>query len=139
VQPLGEPEAVAVDTRIIVATQESLALATKKKRFRQDLLARIDGMTVSLPPLRKRIGDVPALFARVFSDLDSDEGSSLRARDLPARMISHLAEQAVGASEPVDLPALIVALRASQGNVAQAASVLGISRQRRIDSCRDKR
>jgi transcriptional regulator of acetoin/glycerol metabolism len=34
------------------------------------------------------------------------------------------------AKEAVDLPALIVALRASQGNIAQAAAMLGISRQR---------
>ena len=33
-------------------------------------------------------------------------------------------------SEPVELPALVVALRASGGNVARAAAILGISRQR---------
>ena len=34
------------------------------------------------------------------------------------------------AAEPVELPALVVALRASGGNVARAAAMLGISRQR---------
>jgi transcriptional regulator of acetoin/glycerol metabolism len=171
VQPLGEVEPVAVDTRIIIATQEPLANAARKRRFRQDLLARLDGITVHLPPLRKRRGDVPALFSRIFSALDagqspaleadfvehlclydwpfnvrevvllakrlrvvSGENASLRARDLPVRMTeaSQLGDPAHGRneSEPADLPALIVALRVSQGNVAQAAAVLGISRQR---------
>ena len=35
-----------------------------------------------------------------------------------------------GPPEPVELPALVVALRASGGNVARAAAMLGISRQR---------
>jgi Sigma-54 interaction domain/FHA domain/Bacterial regulatory protein, Fis family len=171
VQPLGEAEPVAVDTRIIIASQEPLTNAVKKRRFRQDLLARLEGITVHLPPLRKRRGDVPALFSRIFSEPDtgrgpafeadfvehlclydwpfnvrevvllarrlrviSDDNASLRARDLPARMTesSQLGDPAHerSESEPADLPALVVALRAAQGNVAQAAAVLGISRQR---------
>jgi transcriptional regulator of acetoin/glycerol metabolism len=177
VQPLGESQTTPIDVRIIVATQEPLAQAVMARRFRPDLFARLDGVSVRLPPLRKRLGDVPALFLRQLAKLNSGrtpaleadfvEGlclhdwpfnvrevvllakrlavlhgqeASLKASHLPARM-SHLPEASVASdttvtpparsdNEPVELPALIAALRTSQGNVAQAAIVLGISRQR---------
>jgi hypothetical protein len=67
VQPLGESEPVPIDVRIIVATQEALSAAVSARRFRQDLLARLDGVSLRLPPLRKRLGDVPALFLSLLA------------------------------------------------------------------------
>jgi transcriptional regulator of acetoin/glycerol metabolism len=77
------------------------------------------------------------LLAKRLAVLHGHE-ASLKASFLPARM-----QRVSGASdapevqfahsseaEPVEFPALIAALRASSGNVAQAAAVLGISRQR---------
>jgi DNA-binding NtrC family response regulator len=177
VQPLGESQPVPIDVRVIVATQEPLAEAVTARRFRQDLLARLDGISARLPPLRERIGDVPALFLRVLGSLNAGqtpaieadfvEGlcvhdwpfnvrevvllakrlavlhggeASLKAMHLPTRMTrvggTQLAlEASDGLPKPVEpegieLPALIAALRTAQGNVAQAAALLGISRQR---------
>jgi DNA-binding NtrC family response regulator len=62
VVPLGEAHAVPVDLRIVCAAQEPLAEAAKARRFRPDLLARLDGLTVNLPPLRERKEDVVPLF-----------------------------------------------------------------------------
>lgn len=166
VQPLGETEAQPVDVRIVVATQGSLLAAVQGGQFREDLLARLSGLTVRLPPLRERIGDVPGLFLRIFSEMDDGRAPALEAdfveqlclHDFPfnvrevvllAKRLralsadkkslagSDLLEQrrerdvppATGALA-VDLPALLTALRASQGNIAQAAVTLGISRQR---------
>ena len=69
VTPLGESQPVPVDVRIIAAAQGSLERAVSEKRFRMDLFARLDGVTVHLPPLRERIEDVPYLFARLLHDI----------------------------------------------------------------------
>jgi len=66
VVPLGESAAVSVDVRILAATATSLHEAVAAKRFRADLLARLEGLTVSLPPLRDRSEDIPFLFAKLI-------------------------------------------------------------------------
>ncbi len=176
VQPLGESQPVAVDVRVIVATQEPLREVVQQKRFRQDLLARLDGITVRLPPLRKRLEDVLPLLSRVLGQLSAGQSPSFDAefveslclydwpfnvrevvllakrlwvlhgnepclgvRHLPARITDARRLQAPVKAEPVSpgesgeaaqFPALIAALRASGGNVAQAAAMLSITRQR---------
>ena len=62
VLPIGENRAVAVDVRIVCATQSDLASAVERRTFRADLNARLSGHTCLLPPLRERRADVPALF-----------------------------------------------------------------------------
>jgi transcriptional regulator with PAS, ATPase and Fis domain len=51
--PLGEAKPILVDLRLVTATQESLRNAVEQKRFRSDVLARLEGLTVVLPTLRK--------------------------------------------------------------------------------------
>jgi transcriptional regulator with PAS, ATPase and Fis domain len=63
VVPLGESRPIPIDVRIVAAAQESLLRAVEQKRFRADLYARLDGLTVRLPPLRERIEDVPELLS----------------------------------------------------------------------------
>ncbi|HKO53217.1 MAG TPA: sigma 54-interacting transcriptional regulator [Polyangiaceae bacterium] len=62
VQPLGEALPVPVDVRIVVAGQSSLFDAVKRQQFRADLLARLNGITLHLPPLRERRADIVLLF-----------------------------------------------------------------------------
>jgi transcriptional regulator of acetoin/glycerol metabolism len=62
VRGLGETKQTTVDVRIIAATQEPLAEAVAERRFRADLQARLEGLTVVLPPLRARREDVTPLF-----------------------------------------------------------------------------
>ena len=69
VQPLGEPRPVPIDVRIVVAGQEPLLEAVKKQRFRADLLARLNGFNLILPPLRKRREDVLPLFLHFVREL----------------------------------------------------------------------
>src|SRR6187549_2818904 len=66
VQPLGETRPVPIDVRIVVAGQLSLLDASRTGRFRADLLARLEGMTVRLPPLRDRREDVAPLFSQLL-------------------------------------------------------------------------
>src|SRR5690348_12697509 len=67
VQPLGEVRPVPIDVRLVVAGQQSLAKAVDEGRFRADLLARVEGVTVHLPPLRDRREDVLPLFTRLVA------------------------------------------------------------------------
>jgi transcriptional regulator with PAS, ATPase and Fis domain len=62
VRALGETRDVPIDVRIIAATQEPLTQAVAERRFRADLHARLEGLTVPLPPLRERRADIAPLF-----------------------------------------------------------------------------
>jgi transcriptional regulator of acetoin/glycerol metabolism len=178
VQPLGETRPVPVDVRIVVASQQPLMDAAREGRFRADLLARLDGITVRLPPLRQRKEDVPHLFSHLLREWTKGRApavecdlverlcihdwpfnvrelvqlvrqllvlhpsdSLLRAQHLPARIGMPAAEASVAVGkgnpraahasvEPLELPTLLSALRAAGGNVARAAAMLGITRQR---------
>jgi transcriptional regulator with PAS, ATPase and Fis domain len=182
VQPLGETRTTPVDVRIVVASQQPLMEAVREGRFRADLLARLDGITVRLPPLRQRKEDVPHLFSHLLREWTKGRApavecdlverlcvydwpfnvrelvqlvrqllllhpgeSLLRAEHLPARIGMTAAEPIVATpagkgspraeparptSEPVELSALLAALRSAAGNVARAAAMLGITRQR---------
>ncbi|WP_085624731.1 MULTISPECIES: sigma-54-dependent Fis family transcriptional regulator [unclassified Pseudomonas] len=54
IQPLGSGEPVAVDIRVVSASNRDLAEEVRAGRFRQDLYYRIAGLAVVLPPLRER-------------------------------------------------------------------------------------
>jgi transcriptional regulator of acetoin/glycerol metabolism len=65
VTPLGESTPVEIDVRLLSATQAPLRQAVSEKRFRGDLLARLEGLTVVLPSLRERADEIPALFCKI--------------------------------------------------------------------------
>jgi transcriptional regulator with GAF, ATPase, and Fis domain len=62
---LGETKERPIDVRLVAATNRSLEDEVKAGRFRQDLLFRLAGATVILPPLRDRRCEIPML-ARMF-------------------------------------------------------------------------
>jgi two-component system, response regulator FlrC len=80
VVPLGESRPVKVDARIIVAAQEPLRRAVADKRFRGDLYARLNGLTVALPPLRERREEIPALFRSFLAEAAPGQPPALSPR-----------------------------------------------------------
>lgn len=68
VLPLGETRSVPFDARLVVACQLPLEELVAQGRFREDLAARLAGLTVQLPPLRERKADVPGLFAQFLRE-----------------------------------------------------------------------
>jgi nitrogen regulation protein NR(I) len=58
---LGGNETIQTDVRVIAATNQDLEEAVASGRFRQDLLYRLNGFTIHLPPLRERRDDLPLL------------------------------------------------------------------------------
>jgi transcriptional regulator with PAS, ATPase and Fis domain len=61
VTPVGSDSAVDVDVRLIAATNQPLEELVAGGGFREDLLYRINTITIELPPLRERLDDLPAL------------------------------------------------------------------------------
>jgi DNA-binding NtrC family response regulator len=69
---LGSVDTVRVDCRIIAATNADLNTLMSEKRFREDLFYRLNVITVSLPPLRRRREDIPLLVSH-FLDKYAEE------------------------------------------------------------------
>jgi transcriptional regulator of acetoin/glycerol metabolism len=65
VTPLGGGAAVPVDFRLICASHRQLSDEVAAGRFREDLFYRLNGLTLTLPPLRER-SDLPALVAKLL-------------------------------------------------------------------------
>lgn len=60
-RPLGESKSRKADLRIIAATNEDLLYSTNKGRFREDLFYRLNIVSIHIPPLREREGDIAIL------------------------------------------------------------------------------
>jgi len=61
IERLGGGKPISVDVRIIAATNRNLERALEEERFREDLYYRLKVVTLELPPLRERKGDIPLL------------------------------------------------------------------------------
>lgn len=67
---LGSNTPIDVDVRLICATNLPIREMTAQKKFRQDLLYRINTVEIQIPPLRERVEDIPPLvdhFLKVYS------------------------------------------------------------------------
>ena len=79
VRRVGGEAAVPVDVRVVAATHRDLEQMVRDGRFREDLYYRLRGATLTVPPLRERISDLPAMI-EVFLREATIRG---RARKLP--------------------------------------------------------
>lgn len=61
IQRIGSSESIQIDTRVIAASNVDLHLAVEQKRFREDLLYRLNVVPVHVPALRDRASDIPRL------------------------------------------------------------------------------
>ena len=77
VRPVGAARNIAVDVRIVAATNEDLEGLIREGRFREDLYYRLSVIPVELPALRDRLSDVPALVAHFLARLGEREGREL--------------------------------------------------------------
>ncbi|WP_374763452.1 sigma-54-dependent transcriptional regulator [Yunchengibacter salinarum] len=104
VDPLGARASVPVDIRVISATNRDLAGLVDEGGFREDLYYRLNVFPVTLPPLRERREDIPALTHALLSRISEVE-------DLPLKRLS---SAALALLEGYDWP----------GNIRQLQNVL---------------
>ena len=108
VVPVGGSQSVAVDIRLVCATNEDLYQAVAEGAFRQDLLYRINTVEIVLPPLRARKSDIAQLldwylqhysqkYQRDALQISSSDKHKLQQYDWPGnvRQLAHAVERAV--------------------------------------------
>jgi DNA-binding NtrC family response regulator len=77
-EPVGGTETHHVDVRLLLATNEDLEEAVRQGRFRQDLYYRINVISLTQPPLRERIGDIPLLVDHYLEEMNERNGKHVR-------------------------------------------------------------
>src|SRR5207244_4584543 len=74
---VGDPHTRTADVRIVAATNRDLEAETAAGRFREDLLYRLNVIEITLPPLRRRPGDVLPLAEHLLRFFARQSGKSL--------------------------------------------------------------
>ncbi|MCA9679994.1 MAG: sigma-54-dependent Fis family transcriptional regulator [Kofleriaceae bacterium] len=74
---VGGDHPIAVDVRVIAATNRDLAQMVKDGKFREDLYYRLNVVTLEMPPLRDRKTDIPALAQYFFERFAKENGKTL--------------------------------------------------------------
>jgi len=87
VSPVGGNEVRKVDVRIVAATNRDLREMVKEGTFREDLLFRLQVVTLDLPPLRERIGDIPLLLDAFIAELAERHERAVRGITPEARAL----------------------------------------------------
>src|SRR5260370_14518558 len=75
---LGGVQEIQVDVRVIAATNIDLKMLVREGRFREDLFYRLNVITVDLPPLRSRAGDIPLLVTHFLARVSAENGKPPR-------------------------------------------------------------
>jgi len=81
VRPVGSDRSVAVNVRVITATNKDLAREVEKGTFREDLFYRLQVIPIHLPPLRARRSDIPILVRHFLEKNSQKYGSTLEISD----------------------------------------------------------
>jgi two-component system nitrogen regulation response regulator NtrX len=85
VERLGSARTIKVDVRVIAATNKDLEAEIERGNFREDLYFRLSVIPITVPPLRERREDIPAL-VRHFADLFGRDNNRRPQRFTPAAL-----------------------------------------------------
>jgi len=90
IQRVGAPRSQHVDVRVVAATNRNLMEAIGEGRFRKDLFYRLNVVSVELPPLRARRGDLPHLIRHLL--VRKCEELGMAPRELAPALVDRLLE-----------------------------------------------
>jgi two-component system response regulator PilR (NtrC family) len=91
VRPVGATQEEPVNVRIVSATHRDLASEVQAGRFRQDLYYRLNVIEILIPPLRERLGDLPALCDALLQRIAFEAGIEVPV--ISARLLEQLAQE----------------------------------------------
>jgi DNA-binding NtrC family response regulator len=120
VVPVGSTEPVAVDVRIIAATNRDLEEEIRRGTFRSDLFYRLNVITLHMPPLRDRRDDVPILADFFLSRFATGRG----------KQVPRLSAATLAALQTYDWPGNVRELE----NALERAAVLSADGEIPVDS-----
>ena len=151
VLPLGSDRPVPIDVRLIAATNQPLEALVADGRFREDLLYRVNTIEITLPPLRERLEDLPALVrhfvqhhARKYQlpqrPVSPQAMTALQAHHWPGnvRELSHAVERALILSDGEELDAADFQLAAGGSDPRRDALNLAASERRLVTQALDE-
>ena len=90
VEPLGAEEPIPIDVRVVATTNRELRREVDEGRFREDLYFRLAVVTLTLPPLRARVSDLPELATKLTARVA--KGLGLAARPISPAALERLAD-----------------------------------------------
>jgi len=140
VRPVGSPQAKNVQVRVIAATNRNLEEAVDQDTFRRDLFYRFNTFSITIPPLRQRLEDVPYLAYHFLTKAEAklnkkvqgigdDAMARLQGYHWPGnvRELENVLERAVilcqnGAITPADLPLQIQDCRLQEPGLTDHAA-----------------
>jgi DNA-binding NtrC family response regulator len=141
IRRVGAAETIKVDVRVVAATNRDLKAEVAAGRFREDLFFRLQVVTVHVPPLRERRGDIPLLIrhfvarhserlARPAPRVAPEVFEMLGSYDFPGnvRELAHLIERAMllareGVITGSDLPPEVTRAWTAQGSTGSMGSL----------------
>jgi two-component system response regulator HydG len=145
VRAVGASREREVDVRVVAATHRDLRTRVASGHFREDLLYRLEGIAIEIPPLRQRRDDIPLLVERFLADARQANPRSVVERlsreamervleySWPGnvRELEHAVSRAVllgrGAEASVaDLPPAVVAKRDPRASIDFGESIIPV-------------
>ncbi|MBI5486121.1 MAG: sigma-54-dependent Fis family transcriptional regulator [Deltaproteobacteria bacterium] len=137
VKPVGGVEEIAVDVRVVAATNRDLEAEVRAGRFREDLFYRLNVLRIEMPPLRERLADIKPLAEQFLHKYGEQLGRKmtgfteaafqrLLAHDFPGnvRELANVIERAVAMSDGAQVDADAVRLGRSATSGPPDAPVL---------------
>src|SRR5213592_2629762 len=110
IERIGNSHPIAVDVRVLAATNRDLETAVQSGAFRQDLYYRLNVFPIEIPPLRERVDDIPVLVGYLVERYAKKAGKKIR----------HVKKQTLELFQAYDWPGNVRELQ----NVIERAVVL---------------